>query len=209
MPILVDPVNQRSSTAIVGEAHVVGEDVVDEVWLDELPDPAIAVAITGFTQIAAGAPAVGQFRCDYENGRLAFNNADAGASVAVDYNGTGSGLDAADIARIHSKLQGEKVITFSATPSLDFDDEWANVITLTGNATVDVAKFPPAGAVCTVRVIQDATGSRTVTWDPTDFDGGSEGFPTLTTIASRFDLLTFLSTGSKLHLLGSALGFTP
>ena len=60
-------------------------------------------------------------------------------------------------------------------------------------------------------VIQDATGSRTITTWNAAFDFGAAGAPTLTTTASKADLLTFeaitIATNLKMRYTGIAKGF--
>ncbi|MGZ4596277.1 MAG: hypothetical protein ACXV3V_05060 [Actinomycetes bacterium] len=74
-------------------------------------------------------------------------------------------------------------------------------VTLTANCTFT---FPTAGAgkSFTVVLVQDATGSRTATWPATvRWAGGTP--PTLTTTASKTDVLTFLCADGT-----NWLGFT-
>lgn len=61
-------------------------------------------------------------------------------------------------------------------------------ITLTGNCTFTITSPPQAGPL-TLWLIQDATGSRTVTWPATvKWAGGTA--PTLTTTATKTDIIT-------------------
>lgn len=65
---------------------------------------------------------------------------------------------------------------------------------LTGNCTYTFSN-PQTGASYVLEVLQDATGSRTVTWPATvKWDGGVT--PTLTTTASRKDVFAFLYNGA-------------
>lgn len=68
------------------------------------------------------------------------------------------------------------------------------------------------GATYFLWVIQDATGSRTITTWNAAFDFGAAGAPTLTTTASRADLLTFecitIASTTKLRYTGIAKGFS-
>lgn len=79
-------------------------------------------------------------------------------------------------------------------------------VTLTGNCTFT---FTAPNGPCNVllRVLQDATGSRTVTWPATvKWPAGTA--PTLTTTASLMDLVAFYYDGTNFY--GSAsLNFTP
>lgn len=88
-------------------------------------------------------------------------------------------------------------------------------VTLGGNRTMNAVTGAVEGATYFLWVIQDATGSRTLSWTTTgagSFDFGTAGAPTLTTTASKADLLTFeaISIGGtlKLRYTGIARGFT-
>lgn len=83
----------------------------------------------------------------------------------------------------------------AATATLDLSLGNAHFITMpAGNITVALSNAT-IGQVFLVRIVQDATGSRTVTWFTTiKWAGGSA--PTLTTTASKADMLGFVCTGS-------------
>lgn len=71
--------------------------------------------------------------------------------------------------------------------SLGFNAKW----TLGANRTLSTPTNPHEGLTYTLQVIQDGTGSRTVTW-PASFDWGSAGAPTLSTAAGKVDVVTLL-----------------
>lgn len=78
-------------------------------------------------------------------------------------------------------------------------------VTLGGSRTMGAVTGAVEGATYLLWVIQDATGSRTITWTTSgagSFDFGTDGAPTLTTTASKADLLEFeaLSIGGTLKL---------
>lgn len=88
-------------------------------------------------------------------------------------------------------------------------------VTLGGNRTMNAVSNAVEGATYTLWVIQDGTGSRTITWTTSgagSFDFGTDGSPTLTTTASKADLLAFeaISIGGtlKLRYMGIKKGFT-
>lgn len=60
----------------------------------------------------------------------------------------------------------------------------------------------------TLLLLQDGSGSRTVTW-PSSIDWGTTGAPTLTTTANKVDVVTFLSVngGKTWYGFMSAKGF--
>ena len=69
-------------------------------------------------------------------------------------------------------------------------------VTLGGNRTLGAASGGVAGQFVSLLVIQDGTGSRTLTWNAV-FEFASDTAPTLTTTASLGDLFTFRYNGSK------------
>lgn len=83
----------------------------------------------------------------------------------------------------------------AGTATLDLAVSGKNFITMpAGNITIALSNAK-VGQVFFIRILQDGTGSRTVTWFTTiRWSGGSA--PTLTTTASKADLLVFLCTGS-------------
>ena len=88
-------------------------------------------------------------------------------------------------------------------------------VTLGGNRTMNAVTGAVEGYSYFIWVIQDGTGSRTISWTTTgagSFDFGTDGAPTLTTTASKADLLCFeaISIGGtlKLRYAGSKKGFT-
>lgn len=87
-------------------------------------------------------------------------------------------------------------------------------VTLGGNRTMDAVTGAVEGASYLLWVIQDGTGSRTISWTTSgagSFDFGADGAPTLTTTASKADLLAFeaISIGGtlKLRFAGIKKGF--
>lgn len=93
--------------------------------------------------------------------------------------------------------QGPSLVTASdgATVTFDLASGPLQQVTLEGNRTLALSNVPATGALFTLTLIQDGTGSRTVTW----FSGISwaEGSaPTLTTTASKADQFIFQKTGS-------------
>lgn len=87
-----------------------------------------------------------------------------------------------------------------ATITFDLAVSDKHAVTLGGNRTLALSNAT-TGQAFTVILTQDATGSRTVTWwSGIKWAGGSA--PTLTTTATKADVLTFICTGA-----GAYLGF--
>ena len=69
-------------------------------------------------------------------------------------------------------------------------------VTLGGNRTLAAASGGEAGAFVSLLIIQDGTGSRTVTFNAA-YEFKDDTAPTLTTTASKGDLFVFRYNGSK------------
>lgn len=76
-------------------------------------------------------------------------------------------------------------ITIDASKGSVFD------VTLGGNRTIAAPTNGIDGERITLRIRQDATGSRTVTWNAV-FHFGAAGSPTLSTAAGKTDILDFI-----------------
>jgi hypothetical protein len=72
-----------------------------------------------------------------------------------------------------------------------------NITMPAGNITIAISN-ETVGQVFTIRILQDGTGSRTVTWFTTiKWAGGSA--PTLTTTANKADMFAFVCTGTDAY----------
>ena len=81
-------------------------------------------------------------------------------------------------------------LTDAATVALDFNDANMFMVTLGGNRTLAAPSNATAGQVGSIYVIQDGTGSRTLSYNAAwRFPSGS--VPTATTDASAVDLVVF------------------
>lgn len=90
---------------------------------------------------------------------------------------------------------GSQTIDFNSSTSAHI----ARTFTLSGgNATLSFNNPPKAGTLITIILVQDGTGSRTVTWPATvKWSGGTA--PTLTTTAGKRDVFTFVYDGSNYY----------
>lgn len=107
-----------------------------------------------------------------------------------------------------------QTLTDGATVNWDCSSGAKAKVTLAGNRTMAAVTNAVEGASYFLWVIQDATGSRTITWTTSgagSFDFGTDGAPTLTTTANAADLLQFeaISLGGtlKLRFTGIKKGF--
>ena len=84
--------------------------------------------------------------------------------------------------------------TDGATVTFDLDSANTHTVTLAGNRTLALSNAD-AGQKFIIRLVQDGTGSRTVTWFSTiKWAGGVT--PTLTTTANKTDVFGFICTSA-------------
>lgn len=88
--------------------------------------------------------------------------------------------------------------TDAATVTFDMDKSNVHMVKLGGNRTLAVSNVD-VGQKFLIRLGQDATGSRTVTWFTNILwaDGGTA--PTLTTTADKADLFGFVCTSGTFY----------
>jgi len=90
-----------------------------------------------------------------------------------------------------------QVIADAATINWNVDLGSVMQVTLGGNRTMAAPTNHVAGGTYTAIIKQDATGTRTLTWNAAfKFAGGSK---TLTTSANATDVATFVSDGANLY----------
>jgi hypothetical protein len=103
-----------------------------------------------------------------------------------------------------------QTLTDGATISWDMAAGFNAKVTIAGNRTLATPTNPKVGLTYSLAVIQDGTGSRTMTW-PASFDWGTTGAPTLTTTASKRDRITLFCTDAatpKFDAFLSGKGFS-
>ncbi len=95
-------------------------------------------------------------------------------------------------------------LTDASTIAWDASSNQVAKVTLGGNRTLGAATNQVDGAVYVLTVIQDGSGSRTLSFNSNyKFTGGSA--PTLTTTASAKDVIVFLSNGTNMLEIGRSL----
>ena len=113
------------------------------------------------------------------------------ASVAL------AASDIADDIITSAKLNySESTLTDGSTINWDASTQDVCKVTLGGNRTLAAPTNNTTGQFISILVIQDGTGSRTLTWNAV-FEFASDTAPTLTTTANLGDVFVFRYNGSK------------
>jgi hypothetical protein len=106
-------------------------------------------------------------------------------------------------------LNVEDTLTDASTITWDVIASPVAKVTLGANRTLAApsGSTPAAGQFIALTVIQDGTGSRTLTWNAT-YEFTADTAPTLTTTANKGDLFIFKYNGSKWLEVGRNLNLT-
>ena len=105
--------------------------------------------------------------------------------------------DLADDLITSAKLNySETTLTDGSSITWDASTQDVAKVTLAGNRTLGSASSGTTGQFISLLVIQDGTGSRTLTWNAA-YEFAADTAPTLTTTASKGDLFVFRYNGSK------------
>jgi hypothetical protein len=99
---------------------------------------------------------------------------------------------------------GEETLTDGATIDWNLQTQQVSKVTLAGNRTLNAPTNQNAGGFYSLLIVQDGTGSRTLSFNSAyKFTGATA--PTLTTTASAKDLIVFRSDGTNLLEVGRSL----
>ena len=111
-----------------------------------------------------------------------------------------------DVANEYTKTQNFNAtgLTDGATIAWDSSVHQVCSVTLAGNRTMAAPTNQVDGGFYHLTILQDGSGSRTMTWNAV-FKWPSDTAPTLTTTASQQDELTFRSNGTNMYLVGQSL----
>ena len=105
--------------------------------------------------------------------------------------------DIADDIITSAKLNyTESTLTDGSTVTWDASTQDVCKLTLGGNRTLAAPTNNTTGQFISILVIQDGTGSRTLTWNAV-FEFAADTAPTLTTTTSKGDVFVFRYNGSK------------
>jgi hypothetical protein len=116
--------------------------------------------------------------------------------------------DIADDIITSAKLNyNESTLTDGATINWNAETQDVCKVTLAGNRTLAAPTNGTTGQFISILVIQDSTGSRTLTWNAV-YEFASDTAPTLTTTANLGDVFVFRYNGTKWIEVGRNLALT-
>ena len=111
----------------------------------------------------------------------------------------GSGVGFTSFTR--AALHPEQTLTDASTISWDVGTSPVSKVTITDNRTLGAATNAQTGQFISLLVIQDGTGSRTLSFNAA-YEFTEDTAPTLTTTASKGDLFVFRYNGAKFLEVG-------
>lgn len=179
-----------STTPITDEIHIIGEDVANEVFLDDAPLPGGSITVvdpdgpTTYTRVV-GTPSATEYRVEEETGRIIFNSANNGTDVEIDYTSIGPRVLARDINRGYDRLKGDQAlnegspyvaevtVTAAASVNLNLKTQAVAFMSLTTNVTLETETNVTAGRAGQLACQQDGTGGRTITFGANWFVEGT------------------------------------
>mgnify|MGYP006979357522 CR=1 FL=1 len=126
-----------------------------------------------------------------------------GADGDISFTNNGAG----NIVFNDAAYNPETGLTDAATITWDAQAMPITKVTLTDNRILAAPSNGAAGQFISLLIIQDATGSRTLTWNAV-FEFPLEAAPTLTTTAALGDLFVFRYHNSKWLQVGATLALT-
>lgn len=112
-------------------------------------------------------------------------------------------------AQLYTSQQNFTIATLADGPNIAWDLVTQQVaqVTLAGNRTLDNPTNIVAGGTYLLFVIQDGTGSRTLTF-ASNYSFGDEGAPTLSLVAGKIDLISFAANPDANKMFGAVkLGY--
>ena len=135
---------------------------------------------------------------------IIFKGDDGGSaitSLTLDMSNSGAAIFSA------AAYNAEATLTDASTISWNAITQPVAKVTLGANRTLGAASGGVAGAFISLLIIQDGTGSRTVTFNAA-YEFKEDTAPTLTTTANKGDLFVFRYNGSKWLEVGRNLNLT-
>ena len=191
------------------------DTTVNVTWdSGSLSNESLTITLSILSSTNSGIPVLNQ-TVDI-NGNELILDVDADSSITADTDDQidvkAGGTDVASFKTANLLLNvgaynAEATLTDEATISWDTSTDPVAKVTLTDNRTLGAASNGQAGQFVSLLVIQDGTGSRTLTWNAA-YEFKDDTAPTLTATASKGDLFVFRYNGTKWLEVGRNLNLT-
>ena len=150
---------------------------------------------------------VSDFMTNGSNNRIVTATGTDGQNAEANLTFDGSTLDVTGTLLTDKGYIAETTLTDGATINWDMSDESVAKVTLGGNRTIAAPTNGSTGQFASLLVIQDGTGSRTLTWNAV-YEFASDTAPTLSTDGGKADLFVFRYNGTKWLEVGRNLLLT-
>jgi hypothetical protein len=150
---------------------------------------------------------VSDFMTNGSNNRIVTATGTDAMNAETNLTFDGSTLDVSGTLKADKGYVPETTLTDGATINWNMSTQSVCKVTLGGNRTLAAPTNGSSGQFASILVIQDGTGSRTLTWNAV-YEFASDTAPTLSTTANKADLFVFRYNGSKWLEVGRNLLLT-
>jgi hypothetical protein len=150
---------------------------------------------------------VSDFMSNGSNNRIVTATGTDAMNAETNLTFDGTTLDVSGVLKADKGYVPEATLTDGATINWDMSDESVAKVTLGGNRTIAAPTNGSTGQFASLLVIQDGTGSRTLTWNAV-YEFASDTAPTLSTDGGKADLFVFRYNGTKWLEVGRNLLLT-
>ena len=150
------------------------------------------------------------------SGNVVIGNADVSSATGDDQLSISDGEDGSVVwltgdsngqVKLISGYIAEVALTDAATITWNAATQPVAKVTLAASRTMGLPANPVSGQFISLLIIQDGTGSRTITWNAA-YEFAADTAPTLTATANLGDLFTFRYNGAKWLEVGRNLALT-
>jgi len=150
---------------------------------------------------------VSDFMSNGSNNRVLTATGADGMNGEANLTFDGSELDVSGTLKADKGYVPEATLSDGSTINWNMSTQSVCKVTLAGNRTMAAPSNGSTGQFASITVIQDGTGSRTLTWNAA-YEFAADTAPTLSTTANKADLFVFRYNGSKWLEVGRNLLLT-
>ena len=150
---------------------------------------------------------VSDFMSNGSNNRIVTATGTDAMNAETNLTFDGTTLDVSGVLKADKGYVPEATLTDGATISWNMSTQSVAKVTLGGNRTIAAPTNGSSGQFASLLVIQDGTGSRTLTWNAV-YEFASDTAPTLSTDGGKADLFVFRYNGTKWLEVGRNLLLT-